>query len=111
MWAPNVGSDGQQLKAMSSSNDGTTWTTPVDFTTGKAGVEEWWDYWPQILVAGNTPRPMIFFTSERDASSPAFNGGNIWLFPPLADDVFRAAPIFSSGRSTDGNTLYDRFLN
>lgn len=111
VWAPNVGSDGQQLKVMTSSDDGGTWTTPIDFTDGQSGSEEWWDYWPQILVVGNTPRVTIFFTSERSATAPEFNGGNIWLFPPLPEDEFRSVPEFSSGRSVDGLNVLDRFTS
>lgn len=109
VWAPNVGSDGQQLKAITSSDNWSTWTDSVDLTNGMSGTEEWWDYWPQILI--KETRAMIFYTSERKSDAPEFNGGNIWFFPPLPVDVFREAPIFSSGGSISGNTVYDRFLS
>ena len=111
VWAPNIGSDGQQLKCMVSSDEGDTWSSPINLTEGKEGAEEWWDYWPQILTVQSTPRLMIFFTSERNASTPEFNGGNIWIFPPLPEDQFRPDTIFATGRSVSGNNIYDRFLS
>jgi len=71
VWAPNVGSAGQQLRISYSTDDGVVWSTPEILTTGS----EWWDYWPQIVThGGNTG---IFYTSEKSDVNPVLNG-NIW---------------------------------
>ena len=88
VWAPNVDSDGQQLKISYSSDNGTTWSTAENLTTGKSGSEEWWDYWPQILTYSDSVA--IFYTSEKDGITDTFNGGNIWQIPCHRTDPFRS---------------------
>lgn len=100
-WAPGVGSDGQQIKISYSTDDGSTWTSPVDLTTGKSGSEEWWDYWPEIIQYSDSTS--IIYTSEKSASSDTSNGGNIWHIPVPRTDPFasRFTGKFKPGAARD----------
>ncbi|MBD3390316.1 DUF11 domain-containing protein [Candidatus Micrarchaeota archaeon] len=104
VWAPNIGSDGQQLKQVYSSDDGATWSDARDITAGRYGSAEWWDYWPDILPGTNN---YFFFSSEHDSTGTAYGSGNIWMydFDWDMDHSHYDTITGAIGNATDGSTI------
>ena len=77
VWAPNVGSDGQQLMVSESVN-GVTWSLPIrTLTDGKKFTYEWWDYWPFIYSDG--VGTYIYYASERNMAEKNYLSSKIWI--------------------------------
>jgi hypothetical protein len=76
VWAPNVGSDGQQLRAVFSVDDGVNWSADDLLTMGYNAEEEWWDYWPQVVIDDSAF--FIYYTSEKDYLGKEKVGADIW---------------------------------
>jgi len=77
-WCPTLGSDAQQIKSATSADDGVNWSSAIDLTSGHFGSNEWWDYWPQVLVDGD--KVQIYYTTEHNSNGLEKTGGNIWMF-------------------------------
>jgi len=79
--APGVGSDGQKLVMACSLDGGATWSASEDLSTGGAGTEEWWDYWPIGFSVPAGPEFGVYAlsTTETDEGGSVLSDGEIAL--------------------------------
>jgi hypothetical protein len=103
VFAPNVGSDGQQLKSSISTDDGTTWSDLTTLTEGKKGTYEWWDYWPFAYNNGN--ETYVYYTSEYDSAGRSILPGEIYVMK--IDDYIAKASKIENDSSITGDTVKD----
>jgi hypothetical protein len=76
-FAPDQG-DGRQRIEIAASGNFRDWTGGFPLTPATDGTTKWWDYWPEVSLAGGDRQ--LFFTSERDAAGTAHGTGHIWAF-------------------------------
>jgi hypothetical protein len=77
-YAPWYSSDKQNIVYVFSSNNGTSWTPAIPFTTGEYGTKYWWDFRPCLVDDGYD---MLFFAaSERNYPIVTRGVGDIVYF-------------------------------
>lgn len=82
-WAPATGIatpvNWHQWIEKTTSADLTTWSTPVQVTTGCSPgcTIKWWDYWVEPFVNGNDL--YLFHSSLRNSSGTNYTDSNLWL--------------------------------
>jgi flagellin-like hook-associated protein FlgL len=75
-WAPWDSSVGSQWAEYKISTNGKTWNGPIGFTAGGHGVNQWWDFWPEV---GEGSDVLLFYTSEQNDTETGRVDGNIWM--------------------------------
>jgi hypothetical protein len=91
-YAPWFATDKQRIEYLTSSNNGTTWSSSLPFTAAEYGLNYWWDFRPYVDKDGSD---MLFFiTSEKN--SPMVTRG-------VADILmFRFPKIYSGNAHFEG---------
>ena len=107
VFAPGIGSDGQQLKSSVSTDDGVTWSDLTTLTDGKKGTYEWWDYWPFAYNNGN--ETYVYYSSEYDSAGRSILPGEIQVMK--IDDYIVKASKVENDSSVVGDTVKDALEN